>query len=180
MASFVVGKPDSSEYPDDVAEYVSLVRHSNIVTGLLAQADDTMSLLHTVSAAQSLERYSPGKWSIRDVIGHLIDTERIFTYRALRIARGDQTPLRGYEQDDYVRTAGADRRTWGSLKEEFELLRRATVAFYASLEPEAWLRIGTANDRQISVRALAWVTAGHELHHDRVLRQFYLRREDVA
>lgn len=81
MATFVVGKPDRSEYPDDVAPYVSLVRHSNIVTGLLAQVDDTMSLLHTISAAQSLERYASGKWSIRDVIGHLIDTERIFTYR---------------------------------------------------------------------------------------------------
>jgi uncharacterized damage-inducible protein DinB len=180
MATFVVTRPESSEYPDDVAEYVNLVRHSNIVTGLLAQLDDTMSLLHTVSAAQSLERYSPGKWSIRDVLGHIIDSERIFTYRALRIARGDQTPLPGFEQDDYVKTASADRRTWGSLKEEFELQRRSTVAFYANLEPEAWLRVGTANKNAISVRALAWVTAGHELHHDRVLRQRYLRREDVA
>jgi hypothetical protein len=180
MATFVVAKPERNEYPDDVAAYVSLVRHSNIVTGLLAQIDDTMSLLHTISAAQSLERYAPGKWSIRDVIGHLIDSERIFTYRALRIARGDQTPLSGFEQDDYVRAAAADRRTWGSLKEEFELVRRATVAFYANLEPEAWLRTGTANGKAISVRALAWVTAGHELHHDRMLRQRYLRREDVA
>ena len=180
MATFVVAKPERSEYPEDIAHYISLVRHSNIVTGLLAQVDDTMSLLHTISAAQSLERYAPGKWTIRDVIGHLIDSERIFTYRALRIARGDQSPLRGFEQDDYVRAAGADRRTWGSLKEELELVRRSTVAFYANLEPEAWLRVGTANDRQISVRALAWVTAGHELHHDAVLRQHYLRREDVA
>lgn len=180
MATFVVAKPERSEYPESFARYVSLVRNSNIVTGLLAQVDDTMSLLHTISAAQSLERYAQGKWSIRDVIGHLIDSERIFTYRALRIARGDQTPLSGFEQDDYVRAAGADRRTWGSLKEEFELVRRSTVAFYGNLEPEAWLRIGTASDNPISVRALAWVTAGHELHHDAVLRRHYLRREDVA
>lgn len=180
MATFVVAKPDPGEYPEDAAHYISLVRHSNIVTGLLAQVDDTMSLLHTVSAAQSLERYAPGKWSIRDVIGHLIDTERIYTYRALRIARGDQTPLSGFDQDDFVRAAGADRRTWGSLKEEFELVRRATVAFYANLEPEAWLRTGVANGQKFSVRALAWLTAGHELHHDAILRHRYLRREDVA
>ncbi len=180
MASFVVARPDPSEYNEFYSPYIEQVRHSNILTGLVAQLDDTMSLLHTVSAAQSLERYAPGKWTIREVLGHLIDTERIFTYRALRIARGDQTPLPGFEQDDYVKTAGSDRRTWGSLKDEFELVRRSSVALFTSLEPEAWLRHGTTSNVSVTVRALAWITAGHELHHVKLLRNRYLRREDVA
>lgn len=177
--TYVPPRPEPSEYHEYYHRYVQLVKHSNIVTALLAQLDDTMSLLHTVSAAQALYRYAPDKWSIKEVLGHVVDSERVFTYRALRFSRGDETPLAGFDQDAWIKTANSDARTWGSMKEEFELVRRSTVAFYSSLEPSAWTRRGTAWERPFTVRAMAYITAGHELNHVGIIRSRYLGREDV-
>jgi hypothetical protein len=118
-------------------------------------------------------RYAPDKWTVKDVLGHLADSERIFAYRALRIARADQTPLPGFEQDDFVRSGGFNERTLASLLEEFASVRSASLALYRSLDKDAWLRCGTANNDQISVRALAFITAGHELHHEKILEERY-------
>jgi len=177
--SYTVSKPDPSEYAPYYETYVSKVKHSNVVTALLAQLDDTLNLLHTVSAAQALYRYGPGKWSIKEVLGHVTDAERIFSYRALRIARGDKTPLASFDQDPYIAHAGFDRRTWGSLKEEFEVVRRATLALFQSFDPEAWGRSGVASDNPVTVRALAYIIAGHELHHVGILRTRYLSRGET-
>jgi hypothetical protein len=177
--SYTVSKPDASEYAPYYETYVSKVKHPNVVTALLAQLDDTMNLLHTVSATQALYRYAPGKWSVKEVLGHVIDAERIFSYRALRIARGDKTPLASFDQDPYIVHAGFDRRTWGSLKDEFELVRRATLALVQSFDPEAWMRSGIASDNPITVRALAYIIAGHELHHVGILRTRYLSRGEM-
>jgi hypothetical protein len=110
------------------------------------------------------------------MLGHLIDAERIFTYRALRIARGDATPLAGFEENDYVRAAGSDGRTVGDLADELRTVREGTVRLFASLPDDAWSRRGNASGRDVTVRALAWITVGHALHHLKVLRERYLPR----
>lgn len=173
------GRPEPSEYHPDYERYVALVKHPNVVTALLVQLDDTLSLLHTISADQSSHRYASGKWSIREVLGHITDAERVFTYRALRFARADQTPLAGFDQDEWMKACNADTRTWGSLKEEYELVRRASIALFSSFDAQSWMRRGTAWDRSFTVRAMGFITAGHELNHVQVIRSRYLTRHNI-
>src|SRR5262249_31658343 len=116
---------------------------------------------------------APDKWSAKEVLGHINDTERIFTYRALRIARGDQTPLAGFEQDDYVLGAEAQSCLLSDLVEDFIAVRRATVSLFRNLPKAAWMRRGIANNNEITVRALAFITVGHELHHRKILQEKY-------
>jgi hypothetical protein len=130
--------------------------------------------LRGLTETQAATRYAPDKWSIKELIGHIIDGERVFAYRLLCFARQDQTPLPGFEQDDYVRAGNFDNRQWSDLVEEFELVRRANLSLLRSLDEEAWMRRGTANDDEVSVRALAYIIAGHETHHMQILRTRYL------
>jgi hypothetical protein len=118
-------------------------------------------------------RYAPDKWTVKEVLGHVTDTERIFAYRALRIARGDHKPLSGFEQDDYVRAGGFGERSLADLAEEFGQVRSATVALLRPLGDEAWSRRGVANNNEVTVRALAFIIAGHELHHREILKERY-------
>ncbi len=166
-------KPDANEYASFYETYVSLVPDVDVVAALEAQRLQMAHLLAGRSERDGNFRYAPGKWSVKEIIGHLADSERIFTYRALRIARGDATPLSGFEQDDYVREAGSDRRELRNLAEEFAAVRDATVALYRSLGAEAWGRRGSANKNEVTVRALAFITAGHELHHRNILEERY-------
>ena len=170
----VIARPDPSEHDPYYLRYISLVHDSDIVSALGRQASDTVSLLAGLSDAQANHRYAPEKWSVKEVVGHVADTERIMAYRALRIARADPTPIEGFEQDDYVRAAQFDHRPLASLLEDFASVRQATLRLFRSLEGEAWTRIGVANQKPISVRALAWIIAGHELHHRRILQEKYL------
>lgn len=117
--------------------------------------------------------YEPGKWTIKQCIGHLSDTERVFSYRALRLARRDKTPLPGFEQDDYVVEGGANERKLAKLIAELRAVRQATLALFADLPPEAWLRRGRVNEWELSVRGILFTLAGHELHHDRIFRDRY-------
>ena len=166
-------KPDANEYAAFYETYVSLVPDVDVVAALEAQRLQMAQLLAGRSERDGNFRYTPEKWSVKEVIGHLADSERIFSYRALRIARGDSTPLSGFEQDDYAREAGAGRRELRDLAEEFAAVRGATVALYRSLGEEAWKRRGSANKNEVTVRALAFITAGHELHHRNILEQRY-------
>ena len=168
------GKPETSEYAAFYEKYVALVPGADVVSALEAQRLQTAQLLSACSERDGNFRYAPDKWTMKEVIGHLTDSERIFTYRALRIARADATPLSGFEQDDYVRAAGCARRQLREVAEEFALVRAATVALYRSLDDEAWARRGVANKNEITVRALAFITAGHELHHRHLLEERYL------
>jgi uncharacterized damage-inducible protein DinB len=118
-------------------------------------------------------RYAPGKWSVKEVLGHIADTERIFTYRALRIGRGDQTPLSGFEQDDYVKTGVFGERALAELAEEFGAVRGASIVLFRSFKEEAWPRRGVANEKEVTVRALAFITAGHQIHHRAILEERY-------
>ena len=168
------GRPQPGEYSPYHEQYISLVQSDDIVGALERQGPETARLLGSAEAKADF-RYAPGKWSVKEIAGHINDAERIMTYRALRIARGDKTPIEGFEQDDYVRDGNFGQRTLRDLVEEFTLIRRATIAFFRHLDPEAALRRGTANNNEISVRAVAFIIAGHEMHHRGILRDKYLR-----
>jgi len=169
-----ISRPQPGEYNSFYDRYISLVKSDDIVATLENQASETIALLK--SAAPKAEfRYAPGKWSVKEVLGHLNDTERIMTYRALRIARGDKTPMAGFEQDDYIRSGNFGQRTLADLIEEFAAVRQATLAFFRHVDAETSLRTGSANKNDISVRALLFIIAGHELHHRSILAGRYLR-----
>jgi hypothetical protein len=174
MKNFSIGKPEETEYVPYYGRYISLVPNVDILPQLNEQAQATLTLLRSIPEAQGGFRYAPGKWSIRELVGHLIDTERIFAYRALRFSRNDETPLPGYEQDDYVANASFDDYSLGELAQEFESVRRSTIFLFKHLTEDAWKRRGLANDSEASVRALAYIIAGHELHHMAILRDKYL------
>jgi hypothetical protein len=167
-------KPHPDEYNPYYGKYVALVDTDDIVATLTAQANDTVALLSNLNESQGDHRYAPDKWSIKQMLGHIIDTERIFAYRALRIARNDPKPLEGFEQDDYVRNGGFEQNTLSGLIEEFWALRRSTAFLFAHIAPDACLLRGVANQSEVSVRAIAWIIAGHELHHRAILKDKYL------
>ena len=163
-------KPDSSEHNLYYGKYIALVGEENPLDALRSGRDLMLRLLGNVSEADSLIKHAPYTWSIKEVIGHLVDSERIFAYRALRIARGDSTPLPGFEENDYVRVAGFDRRPLPELASEFDTVRRSTLSLFESVEEAAWERRGMANGSPISVRALAFILAGHERHHSTIIK----------
>lgn len=167
-------KPNSDEYAPYYQQYVALLPDADIVATLGTLLESTRALLAGIDETQAGGRYAPGKWSIKELVGHLIDGERVFAYRALRFARNDQTPLAGFEQDDYVSNGSFDSRTLADLAEEFEHLRRSNIHFFQGLSDAAWERRGSANDSAVSVRALAHIIAGHEVHHVEILKTRYL------
>jgi uncharacterized damage-inducible protein DinB len=174
MKSLVVaGRPASDEYAPYADVYISLIQGDDVLAVLEQQRRDMVLLLSGRDEDDGNRRYAPGKWSAKEVLGHICDTERIFAYRALRIARNDKTPLPGFEQDDYVRAAPFVRCPLADLVEDFIAVRRATLSLLRSLDETAWLRRGLANQNEVSVRALAYTIAGHELHHRRILEQRY-------
>ncbi len=168
-----LARPEAGEYAPYYERYIALVPGADATSALEAQRVRTMQLFAGRGERDGHFRYAPEKWTVKDVLGHLADSERIFTYRALRIARADQTPLSGFEQDDYVRSGGFNERPLASLVEEFANVRSATLSLFRSFGEEAWRRKGTANKNDISVRALAFITAGHELHHRQILEERY-------
>src|ERR1041384_2116337 len=174
MSATPTTRPESGEYPPYTIAYISLVPDGDIVATLGSQLNDTLTMLRSIPESRGDFRYADGKWSIKEIIGHITDGERIFAYRALRFARGDETPLPGYDQDEYAQGANFDARTLADLAAEFASIRPATVALFRSLDAEAMQRRGPANDNPVSVRALAHIIAGHELHHVQVLRTRYL------
>lgn len=176
MATRIVapGRPQAGEFAEFYGKYIELVPGADIVNTLEGQRLVMSQLLGARSEREGNFRYAPDKWSVKDVIGHLSDSERIFAYRALRFARGDKTPLSGFEQDDYVSSGGFSERTLADLAEEFAEVRAASIALFSSLDAEAWQRRGVANKNEVTVRALAYIVAGHELHHRRILEEKYL------
>ena len=174
MSATAPARPEANEYAAYYEKYVSLVPEGEVIETLERQIEETRALLNDIPEERGGHRYEEGKWSIKEIVGHLIDGERVFAYRALRFARNDSTPLPGFEQDDYVRAANFDARTLKDLAGEFEAVRRSTVAFLRSLDAAAWLRRGKANESEASVRALAHIIAGHEAHHVKILRERYL------
>jgi uncharacterized damage-inducible protein DinB len=169
----VTSRPEPGEYAPYYEKYVALIPGNDIVTILESHRLQMIQLFAARSERDGNFRYAPGKWTVKEVLGHVSDTERIFAYRALRIARGDKTPLSGFEQDDYVKAGGFAERALAELAEEFAHVRSASVALFRSLGKDAWTQRGVANKNEVSVRALAFITAGHELHHRRILEEKY-------
>jgi hypothetical protein len=167
-------RPGAGEYTEFYAGYVAEMPDGDLLTAMQRQGEETFALFSALPEERGAYRYAPGKWVIKDVVGHLADAERIFAYRALRFARGDTTALAGFDEGDYVRAAEAGTRSLVELATELHDVRRATLALFRGLAPGAAERIGTANGKPMSVRALAWVIAGHERHHIRVLHERYL------
>jgi hypothetical protein len=174
MKLFTISKPAETEYLPYYGRYISLVPDGDILSVLDKQSEATLALLRGIPESQAGWRYAPDKWSIKELVGHLLDTERIFAYRALRFARNDRTPVPGYEQDDYIREASFDECLLAALAAEFESVRHSTLFLFKHLSEAAWTRRGMANDSEVSVRALAYIIAGHELHHREILRSKYL------
>lgn len=171
MPNFRSLRPQSSEHSPSVESYIRRVPEGDIVDLLERQIEDTLALVRSLSERDAGARRKPAEWNIKEVIGHLCDAERLLSCRALRFARGDAQPLPGWEQDDYVREANFTNRTLKDLCDEFEHLRRANVALFRSFTAEAFARRGVANAKEVSVRALLYIIAGHERHHMEQMRQ---------
>src|SRR5262245_29400191 len=173
MPIVIIPRPQSSEYAPYYGKYISVVPGDEAFAVLRDQIQETNRMLQSIPETRASFRYAPEKWSIKEVVGHMCDTERIMAYRALRMARADTTALAGFEQDDYVKAAHFDGRTLQSLSTEFQSIRAATLAFFGSLDDSALRRTGTASNYPFSVRALAYIIAGHEQHHVKILRERY-------
>jgi DinB superfamily len=169
-------RPAPTEYIPYYESYISLVPGKPIVAVLEEQLAEVREWVETVPEERETYRYAPGKWSLREAMGHVVDSERIFAYRACAIARGETQPLPGYEQDDYVAESAADHRRLSDLLEELEWQRRGNVLLFRGLTEAAWRRMGLANNDPVSVRALAYIMAGHVTHHLRVFRERYVVR----
>lgn len=174
MSTKLSGRPGAGEYLPYYERYISLVAGDDVVARLEGQLSDTLALLRGVSEVQAESRYAPGKWSVKEVVGHVLDYEHIFASRALAFARAGKVSMPGFEQDELMGGAPFDGYSLGELASEFEHARRANVSFFRHLGEEAWARRGVASDAEVSVRALAYIMAGHELHHLRVIRERYL------
>src|ERR1700680_2986122 len=172
-AVLTIARPEPSEYVPYYERYISLVLGSDILATLDAQRRNTMKILCGRDEADGDFRYAPGKWSAKQLLGHVCDTERVFAYRALRISRGDQTPIEGYDQDDYVRNGPFAQAPLAELIEDYIAVRHATLTLFRNLDEPAWSRRGVANKNEVSVRALAYIIAGHELHHRKILEEKY-------
>ena len=166
--------PDRTEAAEYYYTYIDQVGGGDIRSTLDAQASDTLALLRSISDEDSRRRYAPDKWSMRQVASHINDTERVFVFRALWFARGFEEPLPGYDQNIAIALADADERSWSSHIEEFNAVRSATRALFDNLPAHAWDRRGVASGNPFTVRALAYITAGHVTHHTRILRERYL------
>jgi hypothetical protein len=174
MPHLMLERPPADEYAPYQAGYVASVPEGDIFEILSRQGTQFPDFLRSIGEARGGHRYASDKWSIKEMIGHVNDTERVFSYRALRFARGDETPLASFEQDQYVPVGNFNARTLASLADEFAHLRAATLDLYYHLDPDALARRGSASGFVVSVRAMAYVIAGHVAHHERVLREKYL------
>jgi len=170
----MIGRPEPNEAAPYYSNYIDLVSGDDMPGVIETQLEKTLSFLAGISEEQSLHRYAPDKWSIRDLLSHVNDTERVFLFRALWFARGFKDPLPSFDQNIGVEGARADEVSWARHLEEFRSIRLATLAFFRNLPPDAWKRSGTASGNSVTVRALAYIIAGHVAHHTAIIRERYL------
>ena len=167
-------RPDEAEYLPYYGKYIARVPDGDLIEMLARHADETIALLRQQPIAKVDYAYAPGKWTIKEVVGHLSDAERVFAYRLMRFARNDRTELPGFDENTYVPAGQFEDRTLESLLQEFAAVRQATIALVAGLPEDGWSRSGVANESPISARSIAYIIAGHELHHREVLMTRYL------
>lgn len=173
LSTLAITRPAADEYFPYYGTYISQVPGDDAMPTLASHIESWHPALRRLTDAQALHRYAPDKWSVKQVLAHLSDGERVFAYRALRFARADATPLSGFDENAWAPASGADRRPVAELADELRAVRVATVALFRSFDDGMLLRRGEANGRTISVRALAWIAAGHAIHHQTVLRERY-------
>jgi len=166
-------RPQTNEAASYYFPYIDLIASDEIVPSMKSQLDETLEFLQGISEEQSLQTYAPGKWTIRELVNHVNDGERLFLGRAFWFARGFQDPLPSFEQDLAVQAAHANQTPWSELVEEFRNVRLSTISFFDNLPEEAWSRTGIASDNTFTVRSLAYIIAGHVAHHTKVLREKY-------
>jgi hypothetical protein len=174
MAKPVYARPAATEYAAFYAGYIAGVPDGDLLQILSAQRHETAELLERLPEERGNYAYAPGKWALKEVVGHIADAERVFSYRALRFARGDETELAGFDENKWVPQSGATARTLSDLAGELGQVRGATLSLLAHLPADVVMRRGTANGNPVTVRAIAWIIAGHERHHLRILRERYL------
>jgi uncharacterized damage-inducible protein DinB len=167
-------RPLQTDYPAYYEAYISKIQGDNILEILQQQKEAAKELITSLPVEKENYRYAEGKWSVKELLGHIIDGERIFTYRALRFARNDKTELPGFDQDAYIENADFDGRTMRSLLEEFLAVRDASITLFKNLTAEELSHKGTANGKEVTVNAIQYIVAGHELHHMNILRERYL------
>ena len=170
-------RPDLSRVPQFYHGYIKTVKEDDLLTGLRKSSRDLFELLKSIPPEKHDYRYADGKWTIKEVVQHMIDGERVFTYRALRFARKDDTPLPGFEENLYAQTANADRRSWHDLVEEFAAVRKATEALFASFDDEQLNQSGIASEASTYVLGIGYIVAGHVNHHCGVIKERYLSEE---
>jgi len=173
MTSPTISRPAEDEYGPYYGTYISKVPDGDLHQLLARQMEETCAMLSKVPESEADAAYAPGKWTVKEVAGHIVDTERIMAYRLLRVSRGDSTPLPGFEQDDYVKGGNFRSRTLASLIEEFRLARASTLALLRNLDGSTFTRRGIADGKPVSARALAYIIAGHERHHVGILNERY-------
>jgi hypothetical protein len=176
MPNGPIGRPRNDEGNAANFRYINLVAGDDVLSVLRSQREEALALFSSVTEEKSLHRYAPGKWSIREVLNHINDTERTFAFRAFWFARGFKHPLPDFDQDVAAPAAEADRVSWAAHTEEFDRVRLSTISLFENMPPAGWLRKGIASDSAITVRALAYLIAGHLAHHMNVLRNQYLQR----
>ncbi len=167
-------RPTSSEAASYYFNYINRLKGDDVLGVLHSQLDQTVQFLSTVSEEKSLQRYAPDKWSLRELLNHVNDTERLFVFRALWFARGFEEPLPSFDQEIAVNNSGADDVAWKDMVDEFQSLRKTTLSFFRSLPEDAWNRAGIASGNPFTVRALAFIAAGHVAHHIDVMNRLYL------
>ncbi|MBV8810611.1 MAG: DinB family protein [Acidobacteriaceae bacterium] len=170
----MIGRPQTAEAAPYYFTYIDQVTGEDVLGAIESQLNESQAIFAEISEEKSLHRYAPDKWSIRQVLNHVTDTERSFAFRALWFARGFDTPLPSYDQHIAAAGAEADRISWAAHIEEFRRVRLATISLFRNMPPDAWARSGIASDNRFTVRALAFITAGHVTHHLKILRERYL------
>ncbi len=168
-------RPLKDEYPDYYLPYIELVPTGDFVKLLQDNLKEVVTLFKGLSEEEALSRYAPGKWSVKEVLGHITDTERIMSYRLLRVSRGDQTPLAGFNETDYVEAAQTNSLPMEDILQDFITTRNATISLIQNTPIEAWANIGNANGMKITTRAIAYIIAGHQIHHCKLVRERYLK-----
>jgi hypothetical protein len=173
MASMTIARPASTEYAPFYGGYVNEVPEGDLLAHLERQGRETAALLRRITEPKSQHRYAPGKWTIRDVVGHMIDAERVFTYRAMSFARGETSALPSFDENAWAMTSNAGERPLKDLVDELAVVRSATLALFRGFSDKEFARSGIASNNHITVRALAYIVAGHERHHVTILRERY-------
>ena len=173
MSAIAIGPPDPAECAPYYGKYIALVQGNDILGALSQQRDSTTTFLRSIPPAKENFTYAPGKWTVKQVLFHIIDSERLFAYRALSFARNDPAALPGMEQEDWMKGLSPEAANLKDLIDEFACVRQSTIHFFTHLSSDAWMRNGIASDNPFTVRSLAYIIAGHELHHRNVLKMKY-------